>query len=182
MPVNMPYSTSSSVSDSPLSLLEQNSRLSTLLANYDLNPDEVTTLIEPVLRAKKRCQTSAFYIQAVTTGRVSFLATNLTGVRELQVTESASHWLLGRSTACAISIANPQLSRRHAVIGCSTEGFYITDIGSSNGTWVNGRRLAVMERQPLQDGDVVRLGSIRVEFFALTCEGDRCPSLDITCH
>ncbi|NEQ29018.1 MAG: FHA domain-containing protein [Microcoleus sp. SIO2G3] len=177
----MLYSTSSSVSDSPLSLLEQ-SRLSDFLTDCNLDPDAVTTLIQPVLQAKKRCQTSSFYIQAVTAGHVSFLASNLTGVRELQVTEAASQWLIGRSSACAIAVANPQLSRRHAVVGHCAEGFYVTDVGSSNGTWVNGRRLVAMERQLLRDGDVMRLGSMRVEFFVLACEGDRCDSLDITCH
>lgn len=176
----MPHSNSSRVSDSPLSLLEQ-SRLSNFLADYNLEPEEVTTLVEPVLRAKQRCQKSSFYIQAVTTGRISFLASNLTGVREMQVTEAASHWLIGRSPTCAIAIANSQLSRRHAVIGYSAEGFYITDVGSSNGTWVNKRKLSAMERQLLQDGDVIRLGSLRVEFFALTRNPGEV-GLDITCY
>lgn len=180
MSINMRHSNSSSVSDTPLSLLEQ-SRLSDFLADYNLEPEEVTTLVEPVLHAKRRCQTSSFYIQAVTTGRLSFLASNLTGVRELQMTEAASHWLIGRSPNCAIAVVNPQLSRRHAVIGCAADGFYITDVGSSNGTWVNQRRLSAMERQPLQDGDVIRLGSLRVEFFALTGDRDGEIGLDVTC-
>lgn len=166
--------------DNSLSLSEQ-SQLSNLLADYNLNPEEVTTLAKPVLRAKQRCQNSSFYIQAVTTERVSFLASNLASVREMQMTEAASHWLIGRSSTCAIAIANTQVSRRHAVVGCSSEGFYITDVGSSNGTWVNNRKLNAMERQLLQDGDVLRLGSIRIEFFALTCDRPPCTSLDITC-
>ena len=177
----MPDSNSSRMSDNPRSLLEQ-SRLSNILVDYNIDPKEVTTLIEPVLQAKRRCQKSSFYIQAVTTGRIAFLASNLTGVREMQMTEAASHWLIGRSTTCAIAVANPQLSRRHAVIGYSTEGFYITDVGSSNGTWVNERKLSAMERQPLQDGDVVRLGSLRVEFFALTSNRDCEAGADITCY
>ncbi|NJL23215.1 MAG: FHA domain-containing protein [Leptolyngbyaceae cyanobacterium SM1_3_5] len=176
----MPHSNSSRISDSPLSLLEQ-SRLSNFLADYNLEPEEVTTLVEPVLRAKQRCQKSSFYIQAVTTGRISFLASNLTGVREMQVTEAASHWLIGRAPTCAIAVSNPQLSRRHAVIGYSAEGFYITDVGSSNGTWVNKRKLSAMERQLLQDGDVIRLGSLRVEFFALTSDRNCEIGSDITC-
>ncbi|MBD2090116.1 FHA domain-containing protein [Microcoleus sp. FACHB-1515] len=177
----MPHSNSSRISDNPLSLLEQ-SRLSNFLADYDLDPEEVTTLVEPVLRAKQRCQTSSFYIQAVTTGRISFLASNLSGVRDMQMTEAASHWLIGRSPNCAIAIANPQLSRRHAVIGYSSESFYITDVGSRNGTWVNKRRLSAMERQPLQDGDVIRLGSLPVEFFALTRDRNCEIGTDITCY
>ena len=178
----MPYSNSSRVSDSPLSFLEQNPSLSDFLfADCNLGLQEAATFIEPVLHAKKRCQTSSFYIQAVTNGCVSFLATNINDVREIEVTKAASHWLMGRSSICALSIANPQLSRRHAVVGYSTEGFYITDVGSSNGTWVNRLRLVPMERQALQDGDVIRLGSVRVEFFALHLDREGYRGADATC-
>ncbi|HEY6728554.1 MAG TPA: sigma 54-interacting transcriptional regulator [Polyangiaceae bacterium] len=64
---------------------------------------------------------------------------------------------LGRDPACDVCIASKQVSRRHAVITQGTTGRgRITDLESSNGTRVNGRRVATAE---LQRGDVIRLGS-----------------------
>jgi hypothetical protein len=52
------------------------------------------------------------------------------------------------------------LSRLHAVVGVETDGSaWITDEGSTNGTFVHGYRLAPEERAPLRPGDTVRLAS-----------------------
>jgi hypothetical protein len=170
-------------SESPLSLLEQNPGLSnSLFAECDFNLSEVKTIIEPVLQAKKRCQMTSFYIQAVTTGRTTFLATNLTQEQEIQITSISSSWILGRSLTCAIVLPHPSVSRCHAAIGHHPDrGFYITDVGSSNGTWVNGQRLVPSRRQALRDGDLIRIGSVRVEFFAVKRDRSAQGSIDATC-
>ncbi|HHP7246309.1 MAG TPA: FHA domain-containing protein [Elainellaceae cyanobacterium] len=151
----------------PLSFLEQNPAISdSLFADCNHNLAEVTTIIEPVLKAHQRCQITSFYIQAVTTGRTAFLATNMPDGPDVQATDVASSWLIGRSSTCAVTVLNRSVSRRHAVIGHhSSIGFYVTDVGSSNGTWVNRRKLAPMERRSLQDGDLLQLGSLKAEFF-----------------
>jgi pSer/pThr/pTyr-binding forkhead associated (FHA) protein len=59
------------------------------------------------------------------------------------------------------------VSRRHASISGWRGQYQITDLGSSNGTWVNDKRLQLHERQRLQVGDEVRLGRSRM-FFAQT--------------
>jgi hypothetical protein len=52
------------------------------------------------------------------------------------------------------------LSRLHAVVGVETDGSaWITDEGSTNGTFVHGYRLAPEERATLRPGDTVRLAS-----------------------
>lgn len=169
----MSPSNSSGVSD-PLRFLAQNPELSDVLfADCNFNLSQVTTIVAPLLQAKKRCQTTSFYVQAVTTGRSTFLATNLTSDRTLQVTEIASNWLIGRIPSCVIVVPNPLVSRRHAAIGYqAADGFYITDVGSSNGTWVNGDRLAANDRRILQDGDLIRLGGVSFEFFVVS---SHCP-------
>jgi FHA domain len=180
----MPYSNSSKVSDCSISFLEQNPCLSgSLFADCNFNLYEVATMIEPVLQAEKRCRITPCYIQAVTTGRTAFLASNLTIDRKLQATAIASNWLLGRSPACAISILNPSVSRRHAVIGYrSGGGFYITDLNSSNGTWVNGRRLAPMQPKFLEDSDLLLIGTLRVEFFVAGSDRFVPDQSDATCY
>ncbi|GAB4512286.1 MAG: hypothetical protein OHK0046_11590 [Anaerolineae bacterium] len=50
------------------------------------------------------------------------------------------------------------VSRRHAVILCEDGVYFIQDVNSTNGTWVNEKRLTPNEPFPLESGDQVRLG------------------------
>lgn len=54
------------------------------------------------------------------------------------------------------------VSRRHAVIRQMEEGYEIFDLGSSNGTWLNERRLAPQKHYPLDSGSHLRLGKMRL--------------------
>lgn len=150
-----------------LHFLKQNPTISrSLIAEVGDDISRVATFIGPVLEAGSRCEISPYYIQAVTTGRTAFLTTNLHDAGETHVTEVAVSWLIGRNSSCAIAIMNRSISRCHAVIGrCSERGFYIMDVGSSNGTRVNRRRLVPHEQHFLKDGDLLEFSSLRVEFF-----------------
>ena len=53
------------------------------------------------------------------------------------------------------------ISKRHAQVALGTDGFTIKDLNSTNGVWVNGRK--VMETL-LKSGDVIRLGATEFEF------------------
>jgi pSer/pThr/pTyr-binding forkhead associated (FHA) protein len=53
---------------------------------------------------------------------------------------------------------DPYVSGRHADLICDSAGCGITDVGSTNGTTVNGTKLTPNERQPLVDGDEVGIG------------------------
>lgn len=64
--------------------------------------------------------------------------------------------LLGRDSDCAIVVEAPGVSRRHARILASVEGLLVEDLGSKNGTWVNGVRLEAP--RALADGDQLRIG------------------------
>jgi DNA-binding winged helix-turn-helix (wHTH) protein len=69
--------------------------------------------------------------------------------------------IVGRAVDGVTGIQAPSVSRRHAriVIGDSAS---IEDLGSKNGTWLEGQRLTTS--RPLADGDVVRLGSVSFTF------------------
>lgn len=158
------------------SFLQQNPSLSdNLLADFDNDLSQVTAILEPVFHAAERCELTNAYIQAVSTGRTAFLATNLAAQEKETVQAITSHgfsWSIGRSSNCVISIPEKTISRCHAVIGYHPEdGFYIMDVGSNNGTWLNRRPLNLMERYLLQDGDLVELGRFKVEFFVV-CRND----------
>jgi hypothetical protein len=62
--------------------------------------------------------------------------------------------VVGRANA-DITIGDPELSRRHAVLRPGEHALEIEDLGSLNGTWVNGRRI---ETTTLAPGDLVKIG------------------------
>jgi signal transduction histidine kinase/pSer/pThr/pTyr-binding forkhead associated (FHA) protein len=62
---------------------------------------------------------------------------------------------LGRDTSNPIRLHDTEVSRRHAELRLEREGYRIVDLGSQNGTFVNGQPV---EEVPLQSGDRVQLG------------------------
>lgn len=75
---------------------------------------------------------------------------------------------VGRTKASKMHIkGDPAVSERHAVIAWAPDGWTLADVGSSNGTLVNGERLeADGPAKQLKDGDIVQFGTdtkVRVE-------------------
>ena len=70
--------------------------------------------------------------------------------------------ILGRSEKCAVYIADPRASRRHAEICWDGEVTTLSDLGSANGTLLNGRRVAHVET--LRDGDEITIASAVLTF------------------
>ncbi|MGW5672410.1 FHA domain-containing protein [Micromonospora sp. NPDC003776] len=71
--------------------------------------------------------------------------------------------VIGRAPSADIVLTDPHLSRRHATVQSTAEGVWLTDLGSTNGTWLNDRRIS--GGVPLADGDVVRVGRTELRFF-----------------
>jgi class 3 adenylate cyclase len=78
---------------------------------------------------------------------------------------------VGRGDDAGLLIDDPEISRVHAVIGSTAEGLEIRDLGSLNGTLVNGERIS--SPTLLAPGDVVKIGATRVEVLSV---GDRGPA------
>jgi len=64
--------------------------------------------------------------------------------------------LIGRQPDVAVYLDSLSVSRHHARIVCQQGGYFIEDLGSSNGTYVNGARVA--GRAPLTEHDELRIG------------------------
>jgi len=73
--------------------------------------------------------------------------------------------LLGRDKACDIVLVEDTVSRKHARIVRSGDGYYLEDLQSRNGTFLNGRRVNGPVR--LRDGDNVHLYDVALTF----CDG-----------
>jgi len=69
--------------------------------------------------------------------------------------------VLGRSRDAGLRISDVNISRKHAEIRQEGDTFWVVDLGSTNGTLVNGKRI---DRHRLRDGDRITLGSTEIVF------------------
>jgi hypothetical protein len=72
---------------------------------------------------------------------------------------------IGRGSDCDIVLDDDGVSRHHAQITPADGGYLLTDLGATNGIWVNHVRLAPGTRHRLGEGDVLTLGAHRLQFW-----------------
>jgi pSer/pThr/pTyr-binding forkhead associated (FHA) protein len=89
----------------------------------------------------------------------------LPGEGSITVLQPQQVWTMGRNREAGLPIKDRMMSRRHATIVYLQEekAFYLLDLNSMNGSYVNGLR--VEQRQLLQDGDFLRVGNTEFFFF-----------------
>ncbi len=68
---------------------------------------------------------------------------------------------LGRSERMTIALEDVYVSDEHALVSPDDEGWIVRDLGSTNGTYLNGAK--VTQPTPISAGDQLRLGKTRVE-------------------
>lgn len=68
---------------------------------------------------------------------------------------------LGRSDECDVVLQSYTVSRQHAEIRRTPKGYWLVDVGSSNGVWVGDQRV---QQLALQDGQDFRLGGVSIRF------------------
>jgi len=72
---------------------------------------------------------------------------------------------VGRVADNDLQLEHPSVSKIHATLVMNREGtLLVADTGSTNGTYINGRRLAYGEARHIEDGDVVSFGDVEVRF------------------
>ena len=68
---------------------------------------------------------------------------------------------IGRTPQNQIQVAKPSVSRRHAQVSLTDQGYVLKDLGSENGSYVNGERIT---EQLLAEGDRVQIGTVGFVF------------------
>jgi pSer/pThr/pTyr-binding forkhead associated (FHA) protein len=77
----------------------------------------------------------------------------------LEVHLDRDRLVIGRGRKADLALAEATISRAHAAIGFDGEAFYIEDLGSTNGTLVNGARVS---KQSLKCDDEIQMGKLRI--------------------
>ncbi len=102
-------------------------------------------------------------------------------IMQLEAGEGKSFYLkpgkniIGRDDRLGITIDNDSVSREHAQIYCGADYYELEDLGSTNGTYVNGEE--VTEPRQLKDGDMINIGQV---VFAFRIPEDKeLPSLPV---
>lgn len=76
--------------------------------------------------------------------------------------------VIGRTAECDVILYEAGVSRKHARILVDEGGIWIEDLGSSNGTRVNGE--TITQKQPLKDGDTISMGPVVFNFKPVDLE------------
>ena len=70
---------------------------------------------------------------------------------------------IGRDPKCEVPLDDARVSRRHAIVACAGPVATVADLGSRNGTYVNGRQVGPTP-EPLAHGDVLKIGDFTLTF------------------
>jgi adenylate cyclase len=90
----------------------------------------------------------------------------ITGKNKGAVIRLSGETIIGREFEKGICLQEPNVSRKHASIRLKDRYFELVDLGSANGTSVNGTKLHRFVPQPLYEGDVITIGSNRLAFHS----------------
>lgn len=72
---------------------------------------------------------------------------------------------VGRSISCDIVLTDKSVSRQHAIVYCLKGKFFVEDVGSTNGTLMNGK--AITSRVEINPGDEIKLGITKLVFLLI---------------
>ena len=72
--------------------------------------------------------------------------------------------VVGRASGCDVVVPTNKLSREHCLLVKKDDGWWVEDLNSSNGTWVNKDRIGGPRK--LAEKDVVKAGAARLTFHA----------------
>src|SRR5690348_5381765 len=89
--------------------------------------------------------------------------TSTDGAQSFELREDAP-LVVGRAPSSDVPLIHPTISRRHARIECDASTIRVSDLGSSNGTYVNGQRIECAHVEP---GDTITFGQVTFHLGAI---------------
>lgn len=126
--------------------------------------NERYTLLGPItvgLSADRKLVRSTFEISAEVDDNADAIAGYLVLPDGRRVGVTSEPVTIGRMPDCVIALSDPNVSRHHAEVSREGGEVIVTDLGSTNGTKVNG---APVRHRQLSDGDVVTVGRTALRF------------------
>jgi DNA-binding winged helix-turn-helix (wHTH) protein len=78
---------------------------------------------------------------------------------------TGERFVIGRAPGCDLQIDHQAVSRQHAVIMAEERRYYVKDLGSTNGSFLNGKQLEPGRRYPLHANDLFQITSVLVLRF-----------------
>ncbi len=123
-----------------------------ILAEHD-GSSASTVVEEPIPRER-------FILDLVENGKPKSLALDFEGQQRKSV---------GRTKENSVAIEDPSVSKLHASLMVDpTRGLVVADTGSTNGTFVNGRRIAYGKAEPVGPDDILSFGTVEVRIRHLS--------------
>lgn len=72
---------------------------------------------------------------------------------------------VGRASNNDVVIEDPNVSKSHAFLEQNSGHWFVTDMGSVNGTWLDAAKIETATPRELRDGGRLRLGTLELQFF-----------------
>jgi pSer/pThr/pTyr-binding forkhead associated (FHA) protein len=123
--------------------------------------DGITERFDPISCLDGRARHRAVALDALQPGRYLEIQ-GPTQTLLIPLAGEATH--IGRGLAAELRLDDSSVSRRHAILVPRPAGARILDDRSSNGTFVNGRRV---QQADLRNGDVIVLGRVLLRYLEL---------------
>ena len=139
---------------------------------FDFQLPESEQVVEEEPAPTEKTQTKTGFTQTRGVTRIisrknfsSLLSISMEGASPEYVSlNQGEQWTLGRSEESDICIEHPNISSEHLKINKVENRFYVTDMGSSNGTWINGKPIKANTAQELKSEDVIEISNISITF------------------
>ena len=124
--------------------------------------EESGSLSQPLPRPDSYGETQAFTQEGLLSGAVLI---SMEPERWSDLNLSGERQIIGKlEERVDLVVAAPEVSRIHAQVQERENGYYLTDLNSKNGTFINGARLETNESRKLKEGDQIQLGIARYFF------------------
>lgn len=94
-----------------------------------------------------------------------FIIQNLKTQEEQEYNLPQDTIVFGRTNTCDIELPIKSISRRHAEIVREAQDYFLSDLKSGNGTFLNNQKLRPLEKNLLRSGDVIRIEDYEIRFL-----------------